>query len=142
MPRLGAKKCGKHEYPTRREGALSHSLFLGVSHADLQWLFPSQLEGLARFDDYPISRRAIRSGHIVFSSITPWAFDENEIAHRHHRRRAFALVTRLLCNLGTVPYDGFVARLTPDPKNSEALPAPLYADESRADDDPYRYYRW
>ncbi|MBQ6245734.1 MAG: hypothetical protein IJK04_02625, partial [Kiritimatiellae bacterium] len=108
FPGLGAKACGKHEYPVMREGGLSHSMFLGVSEADLQWLFQSQLEGLARFDDYPIKRRAIRNGHIVFSSIVPWVYDENEIALRHHRRRAFALVTRLLCNLGTVPDDGFL----------------------------------
>ena len=61
-------------------------------------------------------------------------------ACRHHRRRAQALATRLLCNLGASPDDGFLARLGPAKKGEQA--AALYADKSRADDDPYRYYRW
>ncbi len=66
----------------------------------------------------------------------PWVYDENEIALRHHRRRAFALVTRLLCNLGTLPNDGFIDHA------GGVEPVSLYADQSIADDDPYRYYRW
>ena len=131
LPGLGAKKCGKREYPATSEGLLRQPVFRGVSNADLQWLYPSQMEGLARFGDDMLAARQIGNGHVVFSSIVPWAYDEKEIALRHHRRRAFALVTRLACNLGAAPDDAFL----------DGRPV-LYADQSLADDDPYRYYRW
>ena len=89
------------------------------------------MEGLARFGDDMLAMRQIGNGHVVFSSIVPWAYDEKEIALRHHRRRAFALVTRLACNLGAAPKDAFL----------DGSPV-LYADQSLADDDPSRYYRW
>ena len=131
LPGLGAKKCGRHEYPAVSDGLLANPVFRGVSNADLQWLYPSQMEGLARFGDDMLATRQIGNGHVVFSSIVPWSYDEKEIALRHHRRRAFALVTRLACNLGAAPDDAFL----------DGRPA-LYADKSLADDDPYRYYRW
>jgi hypothetical protein len=136
LPGLGAKACGRHEYPAPADDLLREPVFRGVSNADLQWLYPSQMEGLARFGDDMLAARRIGNGHIVLSSIVPWAHDEKEIALRHHRRRAFALVTRLLCNLGTVPDDGFLDRA------GGVEPVSLYADRSLADDDPYRYYRW
>ena len=131
LPDLGAKKCGRHEYPAVSEELLKKPVFHNISNADLQWLYPSQMEGLARFGDDMLATRQIGNGHIVFSSIVPWVYDEKEIALRHHRRRAFALVTRLACNLGAGVKDSFL----------DSKPV-LYADESRADDDPYRYYRW
>ncbi|MBQ6103262.1 MAG: hypothetical protein IJL06_06270, partial [Kiritimatiellae bacterium] len=136
LPGLGAKACGWHEYPAVADDLLREPVFLGVSNADLQWLYPSQMEGLARFGDDMLATRRIGNGHIVLSSIVPWAHDEKEIALRHHRRRAFALVTRLLCNLGAVPDDGFLDRA------GGVEPVSLYADRSLSDDDPYRYYRW
>jgi hypothetical protein len=136
LPELGAKACGKNEYPATNDGLLRHPVFMGVSNADIQWLFPSQMAGLARFGGDMLATRQIGNGHIVFSSIVPWAYDENEIALRHHRRRAYALATRLLCNLGAAPKDDFLDRA------GGVEPIPLYVDQSRADDDPYRYYRW
>ncbi len=131
LPGLGAKKCGRHEYPAVSDELLKKPIFHNISNADLQWLYPSQMEGLARFGDDMLATRQIGNGHVVFSSIVPWAYDEKEIALRHHRRRAFALVTRLVCNLGGAPDDAFLDSKTP-----------LYVDKSLADDDPYRYYRW
>ena len=136
LPGLGAKKCGRHEYPAVTDDLLRKPVFRGVSNADLQWLYPVQMEGLARFGDDMLATRQIGNGHVVFSSIVPWAHDEKEIALRHHRRRAYALVTRLLCNLGTLPNDDFLDRA------GGVNPIALYVDKSLADDDPYRYYRW
>ena len=139
LPSIGAKKCGRHEYPALNEG-LDAPVFTGVSNADIQWIYPNTLEKVARFGKDVLVTRQIGNGHMVFCSIAPWIFDEKEIACRHHRRRAQALATRLLCNLGASPDDGFLARLGPAKKGEQA--AALYADKSRADDDPYRYYRW
>ena len=50
---------------------------------------------------------------------------------RHNRRRAQALVTRLVANLGGAACDAF-------PGSGQAL----YADKPIAIDDPYRYFRW
>ena len=136
LPDLGAKACGRHEYPASAGELLRKPVFRGVSNADLQWLYPAQMEGLARFGGDMLATRRIGNGRIVLCSIVPWAHDEREIALRHHRRRAYALVTRLLCNLGAVPDDGFLDRA------GGVEPISLYVDRSLADDDPYRYYRW
>ena len=139
LPSVGAKKCGRHEYPVVNEG-LNVPVFAGISNADVQWLYPSTLEKVARFGNDVLVTRQVGNGQIVFSSLAPWVFDDKEIALRHHRRRAQALATRLLCNLGAMPDDGFLARLGPDKNGGQK--ASLYADKSLADDDPYRYYRW
>ena len=139
LPSVGAKKCGRHEYPVVNEG-LNAPVFAGISNADVQWLYPSTLEKVARFGNDVLVTRQVGNGQIVFSSLAPWVFDDKEIALRHHRRRAQALAARLLCNLGAMPDDGFLARLGPDKNGGQK--ASLYADKSLADDDPYRYYRW
>ena len=139
IPSIGAKKCGRHEYPELNEG-LDAPVFRGVSNADIQWIYPNTLEKVARFGKDVLVTRQIGNGHAVFCSVAPWVFDEKEIACRHHRRRAQALATRLLCNLGASPDDGFLSRFGAQAKGDEK--SALYADKSRADDDPYRYYRW
>lgn len=139
LPSIGAKKCGRHEYPEFNEG-LNAPVFRGVSNADIQWIYPNTLEKVGRFGKDVLVTRQIGNGHIVFCSIAPWIFDEKEIACRHHRRRAHALATRLLCNLGASPDDGFLSRFGASAKGGDK--SALYADKSRADDDPYRYYRW
>lgn len=137
-PKAGAKECAKREYPVLNEGLRAHPALAGVSNADLQWLYPSQMGGLARFDGGMLSAKSEGKGSIVFSSIVPWAYDEKEIALRHHRRRAFALAARLACNLGAAANDGFEAAVVGAAKGGRSL----YCDKSLADDDPYRYYRW
>ena len=139
LPSIGAKKCGRHEYPELNEG-LNAPVFRGVSNADIQWIYPNTLEKVGRFGKDVLVTRQIGNGHIVFCSVAPWIFDEKEIACRHHRRRAQALATRLLCNLGASPDDGFLSRFGASAKGGDK--SALYADKSRADDDPYRYYRW
>ena len=67
----------------------------------------------------------------VCSSITPWTFNDKEIALRVNRRRAQGLLSRLVANLGGAVDTSFLA-------GSKSL----YADKPLQDDDPYRYYRW
>ena len=138
LPGLGARACSRNEYPALNASLRAHPALRGVSNADVQWNYPSALGGLARFGDDVLLARSIGKGTIVFSSIAPWIFDENEIALRVNRRRASQLVTRLACNLGADPEPGFLDRLSARPADGFRL----YADTPRQDDDPYRYYRW
>ncbi|MGI6496960.1 MAG: GDSL-type esterase/lipase family protein [Kiritimatiellia bacterium] len=138
LPGLGARACSRHEYPAFHASLRAHPALRGVSNADIQWTYPSNLDGLARFGDDVLLARSIGKGTIVFSSIAPWVFDDAEIALRVNRRRASQLVTRLACNLGATPASGFLDRLRDPPADGFRL----YADTPRQDDDPYRYYRW
>ncbi len=138
LPGLGARACSRNEYPALNASLRAHPALRGVSNADVQWTYPSALGGLARFGDDVLLARSIGKGVIVFSSIAPWVFDENEIALRVNRRRAFHLVTRLACNLGAAPAPGFPDRLSARAADGFRL----YADAPRQDDDPCRYYRW
>lgn len=107
-------------------------LFSGVSNADIQWNMPSCMAHLAKFNEADILT-AVHSGKgvFVYDGVTPWRFAKEEKALRHNRRRAQALVTRLVANLGGAVAEAF-------PGSGEAL----YADKPLDIDDPYRYFRW
>ena len=103
-----------------------------MSNADLQWLFPSCMAHLATFGDGDILKVAhAGKGVFVYNGVAPWRFSKDELALRHNRRRAQALVTRLVANLGGAACDAF-----------PGAGGKLYADTPIAIDDPYRYFRW
>ena len=106
--------------------------FLGVSNADITWNYPECMASMARFDD-KTTLKAFHAGAGVFvaNAIVPWQFNDQELALRHNRRRAQALVTRLVCNLGGTADAGTLG-----------AGAKLYADKPQSIDDPYRYFRW
>ena len=87
---------------------------------------------MARFDD-KTTLKAFHAGAGVFvaNAIVPGQFNDQELALRHNRRRAQALVTRLVCNLGGTADAGTLG-----------AGAKLYADKPQSIDDPYRYFRW
>lgn len=131
VPGCQAQDAGWTAYPDVNAQLASEPLFKGISNADLQWTYPSNIGTLARFGKDVLHAEHMGKGVVVFCALTPWTFDAKEIALRSNRRRAQGLLTRLVCNLGG---------------RSEASPLvskpSLYGDKSQADDDPYRYYRW
>ena len=102
----------------------------GLSNADWQW------HGAMSFDAFTESSNegnaAIRvvhhgKGSIVFWQVPPWAIDEGAKPYlRTSKRRAQAMLSRILGNLGIVSHTGAIR----------------YQDVPVAEDDPYRYYRW
>ena len=123
----------RHEtFPDYNAAIGKEPLFSGVSNADIQWSYASCMAGLAKFGDADVLA-AFHSGKGAFvaNGVAPWRFDTKELALRHNRRRAQALVTRLVANLGGAAADAF-------PGSGAAL----YADKPMAVDDPYRYFRW
>ena len=102
----------------------------GLSNADWQW------HGAMAFDAFtervPNGNAALRvvthgKGSIVFWQVPPWVIDEVEKPYlRTTKRRANAMLARLLGNLGCVSTTGGIR----------------YADVPVPEDDPYRYYRW
>jgi beta-galactosidase len=141
--RLGAKEANQiypagqareakwNEYPELNAALGTEPLFRGISNADIQWTYPSNISTLARYGDDVLKAFKVGTGAIVISSIAPATFDENEIALRANRRRAQGLMTRLVANLGGAVDGGFLEKT-----------GSLYGDKPRQDDDPYRYYRW
>ena len=118
--------------PTFNEQIGKEPLLSGVSNADLQWLMPSCMAHLATFNDGDILTVVpAGKGVLVYCGIAPWRFSQDEKPLRHNRRRAQALVTRLVANLGGAACDAF-----------PGAGQPLYADTPIAIDDPYRYFRW
>ena len=82
-------------------------LFRGISSADLFWRKP--LTG-AFFDDSDggPALKCFRhgKGSMVFVQATPWMFDENEFQLRITLRRNYALISRLIHNLGGTAESG------------------------------------
>ena len=102
----------------------------GLSNADWQW------HGAMSFDaftepaaDGNAAIRVVRHGRgsIVFWQVPPWCIDAEAKPYlRTSRRRADAMLARLLGNLGCVSRTGKIQ----------------YRDVPVPEDDPYRYYRW
>ena len=132
FPAAKATKRSWESYPTFNERIGKEPLFSGVSNADLQWLIPSCMAHLATFGDGDLLVAVpAGKGVFVYNGVAPWRFSKDELALRHNRRRAQALVTRLVANLGGAACDAF-----------PGAGGKLYADTPIATDDPYRYFRW
>ena len=131
LPEEHPTECKWTEYPEFNASLAGEPLLKGVSNADIQWVYPSTVGTLARFGQDMLIARHCGKGAIVCSSITPWTFNDKEIALRVNRRRAQGLLSRLVANLGGAVDTSFLA-------GSKSL----YADKPLQDDDPYRYYRW
>ncbi|MGN0852749.1 MAG: glycoside hydrolase family 2 TIM barrel-domain containing protein [Kiritimatiellia bacterium] len=102
----------------------------GLSNADWQWHGAMDFDAFTEVaDDGNAALRVVRhgTGAIVFWQVPPWAIDEVGKPYlRTSKRRANAMLSRLLGNLGIVSHAGAVR----------------YLDVPVAEDDPYRYYRW
>ncbi len=91
-------------------GLTSEPEFAGISNAELHWR--TELT-MTAFDKDSVGGQALGivrlgKGRIVATQITPWMFDENEMAFRTTRRRTQFLASRLLHNLGVESVsDGF-----------------------------------
>ena len=131
FPASKATKRGWESYPVFNELVGKEPLLTGVTNADLNWLRPSSVAYRASFDGDILTVKHAGKGVFAYSGIAPWCFDTKELTMRHNRRRAQALVTRLVANLGGAACDAF-------PGSGQAL----YADKPIATDDPYRYFRW
>ena len=132
FPSAKATQRAWETYPDYNALVGKEPLLSGVSNADLQWLMPSCMAHLASFGDGDVLTVArAGKGVFVYSGIAPWRFPTDALAVRHNRRRAQALATRLVANLGGAACDAF-------PGSGAAL----YADKPLAPDDPYRYFRW
>ena len=102
----------------------------GLSNADWSW------HGAMDFAAFKIpaadGNQAIRvvrygKGAIIFWQVPPWAIDAEARPYlRTSRRRADAMLSRILGNMGCVSLTGAIR----------------YSDVPIAEDDPYRYYRW
>ena len=130
-PSAKAESCRRATDPDLHPAIGKEPLFEGVSNADIQWSYPECMATMAKFDGRDVLK-AFHDGEGAFvaNAVVPWRFDEKELALRHNRRRAQALVTRLVANLG-----GAVADVAPGT-------GVLYADKPESIDDPYRYFRW
>lgn len=101
----------------------------GLSNSDWAW------HGAMTFEAFPATasnNQAVRvsrlgKGLALFWQVPPMAIDADKKPYlRTSKRRANAMASRLLANLGAA-----------------FVPAgPLYLDQPVKDDDPYRYYRW
>ncbi len=131
LPEERPTECKWAECPEFNASLAGEPLLRGVSNADIQWVYPSNVGERARFGNDLLIARHYGKGAIVCSSIVPWIFDENEIALRVNRRRAQGLISRLVANLGGTVDTSFLTGAKS-----------LYADKPLQDDDPYRYYRW
>ena len=131
FPASKATKRGWESYPVFNELVGKEPLLSGVTNADINWLRPSSVAYRASFDGDILTVKHAGKGVFAYSGIAPWCFDTKELTMRHNRRRAQALVTRLVANLGGAACDAF-------PGSGQ----PLYADKPIATDDPYRYFRW
>ncbi len=131
LPEEKPTECKWSECPEFNASLAGEPLLRGVSNADIQWVYPSNVGERARFGKDMLIARHYGKGAIVCSSIVPWIFDEKEIALRVNRRRAQGLISRLVANLGGTVDTSFLTGAKS-----------LYADKPLQDDDPYRYYRW
>ena len=132
FPAAKATQRKWESYPTFNAQIGKEPLLAGVSNADLQWLMPSCMSHLATFNGGDILTVVhAGKGVFVYNGIAPWRFSTDEKALRHNRRRAQALVTRLVANLGGAVCEAF-------PCSGQKL----YADKPLDIDDPYRYFRW
>ena len=124
---LGLKAANpkRNVYPAYNEQIFTEPFFVGISNADLQWVYPSVMAPYCRPNDQVLALTHHGEGVVIVDSVVPWAFDENEIALRVNRRRSEGLITRLIANLG-----------------GKFATGSLYADKPVEDDNPFRYYRW
>ncbi|MCL1920091.1 MAG: hypothetical protein FWG50_03285 [Kiritimatiellaeota bacterium] len=102
----------------------------GLSNADWAWHGQMAFHALPPAPDGNAALRVIRHGNgkIVFWQVPPWMIDEVKKPYlRTTKRRANAMASRLLANLGAAFASPFPA---------------LYLDTPEPADDPYRYYRW
>ena len=102
----------------------------GLSNADWSWHGAMDFAAFTEpSEDGNVALRVVRHGKgaIVFWQVPPWKIDaESKPYLRTSRRRADAMLARLLGNLGCASLVGSV----------------LYRDAPVPEDDPYRYYRW
>ncbi len=80
-------------------------------------------------------------GRLIVWQAPPWVMDVVQRPYlRPSQRRAFAMASRLLANLGAAADSPLPERFA-RPVDRAWLQS-YYLDEPVADDDPYRYYRW
>ena len=119
----------------------------GLSNADWAW------HGRMTYDALEIPKQeatssnpAIRviqhgSGRLVLWQVPPWMIDAQTKPYlRTSRRRANAMASRLLANLGAALDTPLLQRFA-EVEEAEWLKS-YYLDTPVAGDDPYRYYRW
>lgn len=119
----------------------------GLSNADWAW------HGRLAFDALVVPEgeretsspalRVIRHGKgcVVLWQVPPWLIDEKAKPYlRTSKRRAYAMASRLLANLGADSHSALHERFS-QAEEGEWLKS-YYLDTPESGDDPYRYYRW
>lgn len=119
----------------------------GLCNADWAWHGRMQFDALAMTqadrDGSSPALRVVRhgKGRVVIWQVPPWAIDEKAKPYlRTSKRRANAMASRLLANLGAEFKTPLADRFT-SPVDQAWLKS-WYLDLPVAEDDPYRYYRW
>jgi hypothetical protein len=119
----------------------------GLCNADWAWHGRMQFDALAMAqadrDGSSPALRVIRhgKGRVAIWQVPPWAIDEKAKPYlRTSKRRANAMASRLLANLGAEFKTPLADRFT-SPVDQAWLKS-WYLDLPVAEDDPYRYYRW
>jgi len=119
----------------------------GLGNADWAWHGRMTFDALVAPESARKSSnaalRVIRYGKgcVVLWQVPPWLIDEQAKPYlRTSKRRANAMASRLLANLGA-DLSSRVAKRFATQEETEWLKS-YYLDIPEAGDDPYRYYRW
>ncbi len=147
-----ARKDYIKNVPDKDIAYFAFDIIRGLTSADLYWhaklaKTPIAYSPLEELDKYVLTipslfalvheRRAT-----VCLQIAPWDFDtESKPYLRTSYRRSVFAVAKILANLGA-DFHNPIIDIVSNPPQEKAWLHSYYLQEPKAEDDPYRYYRW